>query len=174
MPPTSDEARLIRLSAGGDEECFSALYRRYSARVYTLALRMSGDKYEAEDLTQEVFVLLWRKIGTFKGKSAFSTWLYRLALNLIMRKTAGRRKGRPLSLEADLPDRRVGSIEERLDLQRAIARLPVRCRGVLVLHELMGHSHEEIARIMKISPGTSKAHLSRARKKLKEELTRDE
>jgi RNA polymerase sigma-70 factor (ECF subfamily) len=168
------ESRLIRAAQKGDREAFSQLYRTYSSRVYTLALRMSGNSFSAEDLTQDVFIRIWDKIGSFKGKSAFSTWLFRLSMNLLIRKTRTenihKKKNLPLIDEMsqgtpDLP------IEEKWDLNRAIAGLPARCRGVLVLHELMGIGHSEIGRIMGISEGTSKAHLFKAKKILKKELS---
>jgi RNA polymerase sigma-70 factor (ECF subfamily) len=165
-----DEIQLIRAAREGDEEAFASLYRAYSARVYTLVLRKSGDKGEAEDLTQEVFIRIWSKLGTFKEKSSFSTWLYRLSLNLIMRKTSAIKKYAPLPLTREISDSTSRGVEEIWDLQRALTRLPSRCRSVLILHELMGHKHSEIAEMMNISAGTSKAHLFKAKKILKKEL----
>lgn len=169
----TDESLLIKSARRQDGKAFEALYRIYAGEVYTLALRMIGDPHGAEDITQEIFVRLWQKIGTFRGRSSFRTWLYRLSMNVIIRQRSRIRNHREVSLyDPSLTDGEDMSsrVALRLDLQRAVSSLPPRCRGVLVLHDLMGRTHPEIAEIMGISPGTSKAHLHKARNLLRKEL----
>ena len=168
-----NESTLIRKASQGNEKAFEELYRIYADGVYTLALRMTGEIQAAEDITQEIFIRVWRKIETFRGKSAFRTWLYRLSMNEILRRR-GQLNRRPIPLpEKEIPVPEEDPAEKtaiRMDLQNAISGLPVRCRGVLILHELLGYNHREIAGIMKITPGTSKAHLHKAKNLLNREL----
>jgi RNA polymerase sigma factor (sigma-70 family) len=153
------------------------LYRRYVDRIYPLALRMSGNVFRAEELTQDIFVRAWEKIRQFKGKSSFMTWLYRLAINLILQEERSRKRT-DARLAANEPPEFIrvsgadGDIEDRMDLERALSRLPQKARVVVILHELEGMTHLEIARLAGISPGTSKAQLHRARRLLKKELCR--
>lgn len=161
------------LAAQGDEEAFERLYRQQVARIHTLARRMAGDAH-ADDLTQEVFIRAWQKLGTFRGSSSFGTWLHRLAVNLILsrRKTLGRRRDRHVAAEG-LLDRMTGRQESpglAMDLEGAMRHLPDGAREVFVLYDVEGYTHDEIARSMGISVGTSKSQLHRARMLLRRHL----
>ena len=178
------EAEAIRLAQQGDAAAFERLYRLHSRRVYSLCLRMVGNTAEAEDLTQEAFLQLFRKIATFRGESAFSTWLHRLAVNVVLMKLR-KKSGTETSLEEvtepdeesggprrdfGSPDLRlIGSID-RVNLQRAVERLPPGYKAVFVLHDVQGYEHNEIAEIMDCSIGNSKSQLHKARMRLRELL----
>ena len=178
------EAEAIRLAQQGDAPAFERIYRLHSRRVYSLCLRMVGNTTEAEDLTQEAFLQLFRKISTFRGESAFSTWLHRLAVNVVLMKLR-KKSGTETSLEEvtepdeesggprrdfGTPDLRlVGSID-RVNLQRAIDHLPPGYKSVFVLHDVQGYEHNEIAEIMGCSIGNSKSQLHKARMRLRELL----
>ena len=172
--------QLIARAQQGDEEAFAALYEAHKRRVYSLCLRMLGNPTEAEDLTQEAFLQLFRKISTFRGESAFSTWLHRLAVNVVLmhlRKKGLNQisldetensQGEPIKRDYGDDDRRlVGSID-RIGLNRAIAELPPGYRTVFILHDVEGYEHNEIAEIMNCSIGNSKSQLHKARLKLRE------
>ncbi|MGA8183935.1 MAG: RNA polymerase sigma factor [Terriglobia bacterium] len=174
------ETQLIARAQQGDEEAFSALFEAHKRRVYSLCLRMLGNPTDAEDLTQEAFLQLFRKIATFRGESAFSTWLHRLSVNVVLmhfRKKGLNQisldetensQGEPVKREYGDDDRRlVGSID-RIGLNRAIAELPPGYRTVFVLHDVEGYEHNEIAEIMNCSIGNSKSQLHKARLKLRE------
>lgn len=178
------EADAIRLAQQGDAAAFERIYRLHSRRVFALCLRMLGNAAEAEDMTQEAFLQLFRKIHTFRGESAFSTWLHRLSVNVVLMKL--RKKSIPeTSLEeVTEPDEEsggprkdfggpdlllTGSID-RLHLQRAIGELPPGYRTVFVLHDIQGYEHNEIAEIMDCSIGNSKSQLHKARMRLRELL----
>ena len=170
---------LVRLAQSGDEEAFGALYRAHVGRVHALCLRLAGDAHAAADLTQDVFVRAWEGLPTFRGESAFATWLHRLAVNVFLgqRRAEGRREDRVLSASeperleraAPPPAPRQG---DTLDLEAAVARLPEGARVVFVLHDIEGYQHDEIGRMTGIATGTSKAQLFRARRLLREALTR--
>ncbi len=171
-----DDLLLVRRAQGGDRRAFEELYRLHVNRVYGLCLRMSGQRTLAEDLTQEAFIRAWEKLGTFRGDSAFFSWLYRLTFNVVLgdRRSQARRTARIVEKEdlSDLPQpagdhRRPGL---RVDLEAAIATLPPGARQVFVLHDVEGYKHEEIAEMTGLAAGTSKAHLHRARKLLREQL----
>ena len=184
------EADILQRVRERDQTVFEYLYRAHSRRVYALCLRMVGDPTEAEDLTQEVFLLLFRKVHTFRGDSAFSTWLHRLTVNLVLMNL--RKKPAPVvSIEAtpDSDDETAsqgidigvadlsleGSID-RINLARCIAQLPVGYRTMFVLHDVQGYDHHEIAKIQGRSVGDSKSQLHKARKRLREllhEIQRD-
>ncbi len=152
---------------------FDALYHENAGRIYALCLRMSADPGEAERLTQDVFVRAWRRLDSFRGESAFSSWLYRLAVNVVLqdRRTAGRLRARVFFTDEPAPAAaRSDSIEDRMDLERAIASLPDGAREALVLHDIEGYTHEEIGRLTGKAAGTIKAQLHRARKLLRERL----
>ncbi len=161
----------------GDQAAFELLYRQHAGRVYALCLRMAGDAVEARRLTQDVFVRAWQRLGLFRGDSAFSTWRHRLAVNVILadRRAAGRRLRRVVTASdaptADGPARATSPVD-RIDLERAIATLPPGARAVFVLHDVEGYSHEEIAAMTGTAVGTSKAHLHRARRLLRQALER--
>jgi len=177
------EAEAIERAKGGDGESFEALYSLHKRRVYSLCLRMTGNTAEAEDLTQEAFLQLYRKIATFRGESAFSTWLHRLAVNVVLMHL--RKKGLPeVSLqetldpaEEDGPKRDIGSQDQvlagsidRVNLERAIESLPPGYRIIFVLHDIEGYEHNEIAEMMGCSIGNSKSQLHKARMKLRDLL----
>lgn len=161
----------------GDHEAFAQLYRLHAGRVYALCLRLAGDAAAARWLTQDVFVRAWERLGTFRGESAFSSWLHRLAVNVVLadRRAAGRRARRVVTA-SDAPAHDAPGpgdwTPERLDLEEAIAALPPGARAVFVLYDIEGYSHEEIATMTGIAPGTSKAQLHRARRLLREALER--
>lgn len=163
----------VTLAAGGDQEAFARLYRRHHGRVYSLSLRMAGMEW-AEDLTQEVFIRAWQKLGSFRGDASFGTWLYRLAVNLILsrRETIRRRAQKKVSgqhLMDGIPARS-GSPGAAVDLEAAIQELPEGARQVFVLFDVEGYPHAEIAEMMGISTGTSKSQLHRARMMLRQAL----
>ncbi len=173
------ESQAIAGCVAGDPRAFEVLYNMHKRRVYSLCLRMVRNPAEAEDLSQEAFMQLFRKIGTFRGDSAFSTWMHRLTVNIILMRI--RKKGLDqVSLDQDrddgqdLPPREYGSedidllgLVDRITLERAIAALPKGYRTVFVLHDVEGYEHNEIARIMGCSVGNSKSQLFKARLKLR-------
>ena len=171
---------LARAAAAGDENAFEQLYRQHSKRVYSVCLRMLGDSARAEDLTQETFLQVFRKIGSFRGDSALATWLHRLAINQVLmyfRKPGTRNeqtKGDDeLAYVVDNPlqsTHRI-SLVERLALDKAISELPPGYRTVFVLHDVEGFEHDEIARMLKVSLGTSKSQLHKARMRLRRILS---
>jgi RNA polymerase sigma-70 factor (ECF subfamily) len=168
----------VALAAAGDRQAFERLYRAHSSRVYSLCARMSGSRVKGEELTQDVFVRTWEKLPQFRGESAFSTWLHRLAVNVVLnaRKTEGKQASR--TDEGEVDDERSDEVAraplhiERMDLTEAIAKLPAGARRVFVLHDVEGYKHEEIAEMMGITSGGSKAQLHRARLLLREALER--
>ncbi len=178
------EAEAIRLAQQGDAAAFERLYRLHSRRVYALCLRMVGNPAEAEDLAQDAFLQLFRKIGTFRGESAFSTWLHRLSVNVVLMKL--RKKTLPVTSleestdpedEANGPRREIGAPDllltgsiDRVHLQRAVEQLPPGYRQVFVLHDVQGFEHNEIAKLMDCSIGNSKSQLHKARMRLRELL----
>jgi RNA polymerase sigma-70 factor (ECF subfamily) len=176
--PTPD----VALAASGDRRAFERLYRTHLNHVYSICVRMSGDRVRAEELTQDVFVRTWEKLPQFRGESAFSTWLHRLAVNVVLnaRKVEGRERSRaaPASDEGDADREELfGAAEpppvaERMDLEAAIATLPPGARKVFVLHDVEGFKHEEIAEMLGVTSGGSKAQLHRARMLLREALQR--
>ena len=186
-PPIAGEAEAIERAKNGDPDAFSKLYALHKRRVYTLCLRMLGNVSEAEDMTQEAFLHLFRKLGSFRGESAFSTWLHRLTVNLVLMHL--RKKGLNLvSLEEtinpseeDAPKRDFGSRDpqlsgsvDRVALERAVASLPPGYRMVFVLHDVEGFEHNEIATMLECSTGNSKSQLHKARLKLRELLRQTE
>jgi RNA polymerase sigma-70 factor, ECF subfamily len=168
---------LAQKAAGGDIAAFEELYHRHFRRVYSLALRMTGSPEEAEDLTQETFTHLYRKIGSFRGESAFTTWLHRMTVNQVLMHFR-RRKSRPeyTTEEGETPAQIVQGTEnqnkmpivDRIILDNAITKLPPGYRNVFVLHDVEGYEHGEIAGMLGISEGTSKSQLHKARLKLRE------
>lgn len=160
-----------------DEPAFEDLYRQHSTRLFNLAWRMCGTRADAEDLLQDIFLLAYRKLPEFRGDSTVGTWLYRLAMNrcldhLKSRQTRASNATTTLNEEAMPGPRRVpdGGIN-RLDLERAIARLPEGARAAFVLHDVEGFQHHEVATILGISEGTSKSQVHKARLKLRAFLT---
>jgi len=177
-----NEAELIERAKLGDATAFQALYDKHKRRVYSLCLRMTANTAEAEDLTQEAFLQLYRKIGTFRGESAFSTWLHRLSVNVVLMQL--RKKSLPVvSLEEttqgedDTPKKDFGAEDlalagsiDRLQLQKAVDDLPPGYRTIFVLHDVEGYEHNEIATIVGCSIGNSKSQLHKARMKLRDLL----
>ena len=176
------EAEAIERAKQGDEAAFEILYQLHKRRVYSLCLRMVSNPSQAEDLAQEAFLQLFRKISTFRGESAFSTWLHRMTVNVVLMQL--RKKGLPsVSLEETLetdeeaPRKEFGADDvklsgsiDRLQLERAIGRLPPGYRTVFVLHDVEGFEHNEIAQIVGCSIGNSKSQLHKARLKLRDFL----
>ena len=172
----SDPTDLIHRAQQGDRAAFEALYRAHVGRVYALCLRLTADAGQAEERTQDAFVRAWERLATFRGESAFSSWLYRLTVNevLLGRRADHRREERIVTSDnpAALERPRDAATGLALDLERAVAALPSGAREVFVLHDVEGYRHEEIARLTGIAVGTSKAQLFRARRLLREALNR--
>ncbi len=167
---------LVERARAGDDRAFEALYRAHVGRVHALCLRLVGETQAAQELTQDVFVRAWEGLSSFRGESAFSSWLHRLAMNVFLgqRRSSGRRERRVFP--TDEPARLEGPGETHqpgtgLDLERAIADLPKGARVVFVLHDVEGYQHAEIAHMVGIAVGTSKAQLFRARRLLREALS---
>ncbi|HXG95421.1 MAG TPA: RNA polymerase sigma factor [Blastocatellia bacterium] len=177
----SDDLKLARAAATGDAAAFERLYEQHNRRVFSLCMRMLGNSSQAEDLTQEVFLQVYKKIGSFRGDSAFTTWLHRLTVNQVLMHF--RKRGVKLEhtseegdftnvVETPLQSTRRISMVERLALEKAIAQLPPGYRTVFVLHDVEGYEHEEIADMLDVSVGTSKSQLHKARMRLRELLTK--
>jgi RNA polymerase sigma-70 factor (ECF subfamily) len=183
-PVAWTEATAIRHAQAGDSAAFEFLYQLHSRRVYALCLRMVSNPADAEDLAQEAFLQLFRKISTFRGESAFSTWLHRMTVNVVLMRL--RKKSLPTdSLEETIdpdaensapkrdvgaPDLRLSGAVDRVNLERSIEKLPPGYRTVFVLHDVQGYEHNEIAGIMGCSVGNSKSQLHKARTRLRELL----
>ncbi len=178
MGLVADSSReTVRRAQAGDQEAFEALYRAHVTRVFALSLRLTGDREAATELVQDTFVRAWEALPRFRGDSALGTWLHRIAVNLLFesRRAAARLSRRVMFSEeaADLERPAVtASPGERVDLERAIARLPEGARLVFVLHDIEGYEHREIGRMAGIAEGTSKAQLFRARRLLRAALER--
>lgn len=187
IPPASgddDESALAERAARGDMQAFELLYRQSAGRVFALCLRMSRDRERARELAHDAFVRAWEKISTFRGEAAFTTWMHRLTVNLVLERQRSERRRAVHEITAtDRDEVDDGHTEdramlqlvrldegERLDLEAAIRTLPTNARTVFVLHEVEGYQHDEIAQTMGIAPGTVRAHLHRARRLLMEYL----
>lgn len=172
-PADAEEAERVAAARDGDQVAFAALYRDHVGRVHALCLRLLADRALAEDLTQEAFVKAWHQLGSFRAEARFATWLHRLTVNTVV--SYQRRHGPWLSWLRDGPTAPEptdpASPAARLDLEAAIARLPVRARQVFVLLDVEGYSHEQAADALGIAVGTSKAQLHRARQLLRETLS---
>ncbi len=170
----SDVERDVALAVGGDRRAFERLYRDNLNRVYAICVRMCGDRAMAEELTQDAFVRTWERLPQFRGDSAFSTWLHRLTVNVVLeaRRSDQRRRSRVTDEDQldEPPMAARSSHVERMDLNTAIAALPPGARTVFALHDVEGFKHEEIARMLEITSGGSKAQLHRARRLLREAL----
>jgi RNA polymerase sigma-70 factor, ECF subfamily len=172
---TVDPAATVREAQAGSVPAFERLYREHAPRVYALCLRLAADRVQAEELTQDVFVRAWQKLESFRGESAFGTWLHRLAVNEVLgRRRADGRRGARVMIAEDLTifeSARVPAQEgARLDLEAAVATLPEATRTVFVMHDVEGYTHEEIANLTGRAEGTCKTLLHRARKMLRERL----
>lgn len=182
-PNSPTTAELVTRAQGGEEKAFETLFDQHKQRVYALCLRMIGNTAEAEDLTQEAFLQVFRKIHTFRGESAFSTWLHRLSVNIVLMRL--RRKtvietpleGSATGEESDEPpkefgtlDRRLAGSIDRLHIERAIAQLPPGYKQIFMLHDVEGYEHNEIAAMLSVSIGNSKSQLHKARMRLRKLL----
>jgi RNA polymerase sigma-70 factor, ECF subfamily len=175
VAPLSDHA--LAIAAGrGDTKAFEQLYERHNRRVYSICLRMTQNVAEAEDLAQEAFIQLFRKIASFRGDSAFTTWLHRLTVNQVLMHFRKRSvKVERTTEEGETPVQIVRGTEnpnkmrvlDRISLDRALKQLPPGYRSVFVLHDIEGHEHEEIAKMLGVAVGTSKSQLHKARMKLR-------
>jgi RNA polymerase sigma-70 factor, ECF subfamily len=181
FPSTSAEdkaaaQKLIQRAQAGDVDAFEILYSEHSPRIYALCLRlMAGDTSDATELLQDVFIKAWRRLDTFRGDSAFASWLHRLTVNTMLENTRseGRRTARVLPMEDTsrlAGAARASGIELKMDMERAIASLPKGARLAFVLHDVEGYQHQEIAEQLSVTVGTVKAQLHRARRLLRERL----
>lgn len=175
-PRPATDRELARDAAAGSMTAFEELYQRHHRRVYALCLRISANPTEAEDLTQEVFIQLYRKVGSFRGESAFTTWLHRLTVNQVLMHLRKRRvKTEQTTDDGEMPEQTVIGTEnpgampviDRIALDNAVAQLPRGYRTVFVLHDVEGYDHSEIAGMLGCSVGTSKSQLHKARLKLR-------
>jgi len=192
---TSDESNrsedfgLVRAARGGDEDAFGELVRKYQGKIYSLAYSMVGNHSDADDLAQEIFLKSYRNIGKFRFQSSFYTWLYRIGVNTIITRRKKLRRNRHLELRPGALDvegspylspRRGGKRgdeaaagrELRRDIREAIDRLPEKQKTVVVMHDIEGIPHSEIARILKTSEGTIRSRLHYGRKKLQDDLAK--
>ncbi len=169
----ADESALIRQAQRSNAQAFEALYRLHIDRVYGICLRMTGNVSEAEDCAQEAFIQAWNKLQKFRGDSAFSTWLHRIAVNSVlgrMRKSK-REQDRIMAVtDTATPTFETGDSGEMRDLSEAVDRLPEGARNVFVLHAIYGYSHDETGEMLGIAAGTSKAQLHRAKRLLVQQL----
>lgn len=169
----------VPLAAKGDRRAFERVYRSHVDRVFSVCVRMVGDRVRAEELTQDVFVRCWEKLPTFRGDAKFSTWLHRLAVNVVLneRESDARRRSRHAGTAEDLDTMSSEAVRPlpvpglSLDLERAIATLPAGARRVFVLHDVEGYTHEEIGTMLGVTAGGCKAQLHRARMLLRRVLT---
>ncbi|HEV2195307.1 MAG TPA: RNA polymerase sigma factor [Candidatus Acidoferrum sp.] len=180
------ESVVIRMAQQGDEGAFERLYQLHSARVYALCMRMLRNPDEAEDSTQEVFLHVFRKIQGFRGASAFSTWLHRVAVNTVLMRIRGSKQdkaalvehtegsdenGNPMARrELGAPDVRLEGYIDRVALENAIKQLPPRCKLMFVLYDIQGYAHGEIAKLLGCSVGNAKSQLHKARVRLRKLL----
>ena len=177
------ERSLVQRAQKGDEQAFAALFQSHKKRVYSVCLLMTKDIAEAEDLTQEAFLQVFRSVSSFRGDSAFSTWLYRVAVNTVLMKLRRRKSppivslDEPVSPESPSLRRDVGRVDPRLNgtidritLRRAMQELPEGCREIFVLHEVQGYQHHEIAEMLDCSVGNSKSQLHKAKMKMRDLL----
>ncbi len=173
---------LVQRAQHGDEQAFAALFQMHQKRVYSVCLIMTKDVAEAEDLTQEAFLQVFRAIGSFRGDAAFSTWLYRIAVNTVLMKLRRRKSppafsiDEPVSPESSLRrdfgrnDPALTGAIDRLALRRALQELPEGCRTIFALHEVEGYQHHEIAQLLRCSIGNSKSQLHKAKLKMRDLL----
>jgi RNA polymerase sigma-70 factor (ECF subfamily) len=176
IAPDAPDFELTQMSSAGNIAAFEILYERYHRRTYSLCLRMTKNQTEAEDLTQEVFIQLFRKAGSFRGDSAFSTWLHRMTVNQVLMHFRKRSfKNEKTSEDGEIPeqvvpgtkDQKKMPVIDKIALKRAVGQLPNGYRNVFTLHDVQGYEHTEVARILGISVGTSKSQLHKARLKLR-------
>lgn len=174
------QTNLVKRAQAGDEEAFATLFQQHKNRVYSVCLLMTKDVAEAEDLTQEAFLQVFRTVGSFRGDAAFSTWLYRVAVNTVLMKL--RRRKSPPTVSLDEPvhsespslhrdfgktDPDLSGVVDRIALRRALQELPEGCRKIFALHEVEGYQHHEIAQLLDCSIGNSKSQLHKAKLKMR-------
>ena len=172
-PAGNSEELLVERARQADSRAFETLYRAHSGRVYGLCLRMTGNAAEAEDCAQEAFIQAWNKLSSFRGDASFGTWIHRVAVNVVLgRMRSARREHDRIEAVSDVHPVResIGDSGGVQDIEEALARLPSGARHVFVLHAVYGYSHEETGRMLDIAAGTSKAHLHRAKRLLKQQL----
>ncbi|HEX4485653.1 MAG TPA: RNA polymerase sigma factor [Terriglobales bacterium] len=185
-PPSNSDSVMVKSAQSGNIEAMSWLYDKYRRRIYNLCLRMLRDQADAEDLTQDVFVQLFRKIDTFRGESAFSTWLHRLAVNMVLMNIRSRNSKRyslipiessneeddSLYEELGKEDEGLRSSLDRMTISGALDNLPPGYRMVFLLHDVHGYEHQEIAEILSCSVGNCKSQLHKARLKMRRFIER--
>lgn len=171
-PEPQSEPELVARAQRGDVQAFEALYRATSGRVFAVCLRMTGDREHATELLQDVFIKVWDRLGSFRGESAFTSWIHRLAVNTVL-EDRRRSQRRMAHEEAAGADEEIDglTVERALDLETAIGRLPPGVRRAFVLHDVEGYKHHEIAKLTGLAEGTLRAQLHRARRLLMEMLT---
>jgi RNA polymerase sigma-70 factor (ECF subfamily) len=172
IPAIDIESQLVARAVEGDESAFEKLYRRHVSRIHSLVWRMT-DADTADEVTQDVFVRAWDKLASFKGKSAFGTWLYRLAVNVVLSRRRKQRSERNYLIGDDAPLELASTrstVALVMDLEEAISRLPEGGRQIFILHDVEGWTHEEIGEQLGLATGTSKSQLSRARAALRRML----
>lgn len=165
------ESLLIEQSQNGDQKAFEQLYRNNAAKVHGLCLRLCGHKELAEDLTQEAFIRAWQKLDSFRGDSAFSSWLYRLTSNVVIGHLRSQSKWKLVSFDTATHESALGVAQldsSRPDIEKKLAKLPDQARVVIILHEYLGYQHNEISELTGMAVGTSKSHLFRAKELLKQ------
>ncbi|MBI4541884.1 MAG: RNA polymerase sigma factor [Gemmatimonadetes bacterium] len=175
LAQADSEGADVALAAAGDHQAFERLYRLRVARIHSLVRRMVGGEGDPDELTQDVFVRAWQRLGTFRGEAAFGTWLHRLAVNLVLNWQKAEARGRRRfedDADVDLTPGRRHTVEAAIDLEDAMGRLPPGARQVFVLHDVEGFRHEEIGEMLGVTAGTSKAQLHRARMLLRARLER--
>jgi RNA polymerase sigma-70 factor (ECF subfamily) len=178
------DAEVVRLAQQGDADAFEQIYRSHSRRVHAICLRMMGNAAEAEDLTQDVFLQLFRKLNTFRGESAFSTWLHRMSVNIVLMRFRKKNlpetsfdgiadhgeQDNPPPQEFGVPDLRLNGVIDRITLQAAINELAPGYRTMFILYYVLGYRHNEIADMFGCSVGNSKSQVHKARMRLRELL----
>jgi RNA polymerase sigma-70 factor, ECF subfamily len=177
---TVSDAELVARCQAGDVDAFETLYRQHAGRIFALASRLAGSVDQGEDLLQEIFLQAYRKLDSFKGEAALGTWLYRLAMNHCLdfvrsRQTRNRQVTDTLDDERSFEPMAARETPiPRIDLERAIARLPEGCREAFVLHDVEGFDHKEVGRLLGIAEGTSKSQVFKARTKLRAWLRQEQ
>jgi RNA polymerase sigma-70 factor, ECF subfamily len=179
-PDSDDAGALVALAARGDVTAFEKLYTRSAGRVFAVCMRMTGDSQRARELAHDTFVRAWERLSTFRGEAAFDTWIHRIAVNVVLTEERGERRRRARLVEHDDDeegtDARFGApgpdVEQRIDLERAIAALPQRARQVFVLHDVEGYRHDEIADRLELQASSVRAQLHRARRLIMRMLNR--
>jgi RNA polymerase sigma-70 factor (ECF subfamily) len=169
--PLADD--VVRRAQQGDVDAFERLYRAHAPAVHSLARRMLGNESAAREMVQDVFVRAWERLGSFRGESAFGTWLHRVGVNLILNQLRVSKRDVARFIDDELDDGSPiassssdGGVDARIDLDAAIARLPAGARTAFVLHDIEGYAHDEIAQMLGLAPGTIRAQLWRARRQL--------